>query len=605
MKKNILRKTGALITLIILLAAVFTMPVYANDIHTVEIWVDIHSDGSATIKETWDITMTNSSNTEWYVAKHDLDNMEILDLVVEEIADDGTATPFETLDTWNVNASRTKKSGKCGLVETNGGYEVCWGFGELGRHSYIVSYTITNIVKGYQGGDAMSYNFLSDAAGGADILNIYFSTDDFAMEYPETKVWVFGYEAESSFADGGITILGQERFAASDYAVVMLAFEPGMLSPGDQRSEPLDEIIELNMAGSVWEENPTVSSCSSSSGTIGFGYIIGLIKFMLMIAALLWPFIFIFIFLSLGRLVSGVGSRDNLQQRIVSGSKADYCRELPFYGNLETTYARLCDIRQVKEGVIIGCFLLKWIQALQVEIVMQPAGILKQREETAMRLYPPAADMLPNELRLYNMIKEAAGPDGILQGKEFEKWARKHYSRVGSWLFSCQSAGKSELLNTGVYANIPIKKCFGLINSTVTHVTSHGEEMTNRVFGFKRYLEDFTIINEREAREVELWDQYLIFAQLLGIADRVTEQFKQLYPNYFTQVNAGGYSSTDIFVAATVSRTLAHSMYKGYSSGRSAASSGSSGSSSSGGGGSSSSSGGGGGSSGGGGAGGR
>lgn len=140
----------------------------------------------------------------------------------------------------------------------------------------------------------------------------------------------------------------------------------------------------------------------------------------------------------------------------------------------------------------------------------------------------------------------------------------------------------------------------GLINSTITQVTPYGEEMTNHVFGFKRYLKDFTIINEREAREVHLWDQYLIFAQLLGIADRVAEQFNQLYPNYFTQANTGGYSSADVFVAATVSSTFARSMYKGYSTGRSAASSGSSG-----GGGSSSSSGGGSHSSGGGGAGGR
>jgi len=577
------------------------MPVYANDIYTVEMWMDIHSDGSATIKETWDINMTNSSNTEFYVAKHNLDNMDIRDLVVEEVADDETVTTFETLNTWNVNASRAQKAGKCGLVEASGGYEVCWGFGELGRHSYIVSYTITNIVKSYQGGDAMSYNFLSDAAGGADILNIYLRADDFAMEYPETRVWVFGCEAESSFADGDISILSQSRFGASDYAAVLLAFEPGLLFPTDQRDETLDEIIALNMEGSVWEESPTSSPSATSdfSWTMKFN---SALTTMASIAISLGMCAIFFVIIKVLR--KGIGGGDMLQQKIVSGSKADYCRDLPFQGNLEATYARLYDIRRVEEGAIIGCFLLKWIQTRQVEIVTQSAGILKQREETAIRLYPPASDMPPDERRLYNMIKEAAGSDGILQGKEFEKWARKQYSRVGSWLSSCRSTGKSDLLNMNAYANVPTKKFFGLINSTVTHVTEYGMEMTNRVFGFKRYLEEFTIINEREAREVELWDQYLIFAQLLGIADRVAEQFNRLYPSYFTQANASGYSSSDVFVAATVSGTFARSMYKGYSAGRSAASSGSS-SGSSGGGGSSSSGGGGGGSSGGGGAGGR
>lgn len=408
-----------------------------------DIWVDIHSDGSATIKETWAITMTNSSNTEWYVAKHNLDNMKIRDLVVEEVSEDGILIPFETLSSWDINASRTQKAGKCGLVKASGGYEICWGFGELGRHNYIVTYTITNIVKNYRDGDAMSYNFLSDAAGGADMLNIYLSVDGFAMEYPETRVWVFGYEAESSFADGDITILGQERFGASDYAVVLLAFEPGLLSPADRRSETLDEIIELNMKGSIWDTTPASSSTEFTS----------IIKRMVMAC----PFAFIVLF---GKLAKGSKGRDRLQQRIVSGVKADYCRDLPFQGNLEATYARLYDIHQVQEGALIGCYLLKWIQVQQVELVTQAAGILKQKE-TAIRLHPPAPDMPDNERTLYDMIKSAAGSDGVLQGREFEKWARKHYSRVGSWLLFCQNAGKKELFHMAVYECIPIKKLGG------------------------------------------------------------------------------------------------------------------------------------------------
>ena len=592
MKKNVLKTVGALFTLLILMAAAFTISAYANSINTVEMWVDIHNDGSATIKEVWNITMTNSSNTEWYVAKHNLDQMEILDLIVNEVASDGSMIPFETLTTWNLNASREEKAGKCGLVETNGGYEVCWGFGELGRHEYIVTYTITDIVKSYQGGDAMSYNFLSDASGGADVLNIYLSADDFVMEYPETRVWVFGCEAESGFEDGGIAVMSQGRFSSNDYAAVLLAFEPGLLSPKDQRSETIDEIIELNMEGSIWDQK---EGDQSSFMTPAYTFRV----FGSTLPTLIFYVIFMGIIL---RPMLRRKSQATLSQKIPSASQIDYCRELPFMGNLGATYTRLYDIGKVEESAMIGCYLLKWIQTQQVDIITQPAGLLKQREDIAIRLRPPAPDMTDHELRLYKMVKESAGRDGILQNKEFEKWARKKYSTVSSWLSSCQRAGKAELKRMGVYTEVPVKRFLGLSNYTVTKVTPYGEEMTIRVFGFKRYLKDFTIINEREVREVELWNQYLIFAQLLGIADRVAEQFKQLYPNYFTQANAGGYSYADVYVAATVSRSFAQSMYKGYRAGRSASSGGSS---SSGGGGSSSSGGGGGASSGGGGAGGR
>lgn len=593
MKKHLLRKTGALAVLVLLFAALFALPASANDIHTVEVWVTLHRDGSATVKETWDITMTNASNTEWYVAKHNLDNMEITGLTVQEVAQDGTLITFQTLTRWNLDATRAQKAQTCGLVETNGGYEVCWGFGTLGRHSYIVTYTITNLVKSYQGGDAMSYNFLSDADGGADALNIYLSADGFAMEYPATKVWVFGYEAESGFVDGGISILGQGRFGAGDYAVVLLAFEEGLLAPADRRGEALDDIIERNMKGSVWEA-PGASPGADSGGswTVRFDPLSIIIPLVLI-------YVVIFGFFSLAFKRGGKGT---LHQKIVSGAAAEYCRDLPFQGDLEATYTRLHDLGQAEEGTIIGCYLLKWVQARQVEIIAQPAGLLRRREEPAIGLHPPAPDMPQHERQLYRMLTEAAGPDGVLQSREFEKWSRKRYSRVGGFLSSCQSAGKRSLLDMQAYTTVNVKRFFGLITSTVLQVTEHGMEMTNRAFGFKRYLWDFTILNEREAHEVHLWNQYLIFAQLLGIADRVAEQFAKLYPDSFAEMNAGGYGFSDSFAAEVVSRSFARSMYNGYRSGRSAAESSSG---SSGGGGSSSSSGGGGGSSGGGGAGGR
>ena len=35
---------------------------------------------------------------------------------------------------------------------------------------------------------------------------------------------------------------------------------------------------------------------------------------------------------------------------------------------------------------------------------------------------------------------------------------------------------------------------------------------------------------EREYFEVKTWEEYLIFAQLMGIADKVAEQFSKIYP---------------------------------------------------------------------------
>ena len=51
------------------------------------------------------------------------------------------------------------------------------------------------------------------------------------------------------------------------------------------------------------------------------------------------------------------------------------------------------------------------------------------------------------------------------------------------------------------------------------------------ICGLKKYLKDFSLIHEREAVEVHLFEDYLIIAQMLGIAKKVANQFKELYPN--------------------------------------------------------------------------
>ena len=53
--------------------------------------------------------------------------------------------------------------------------------------------------------------------------------------------------------------------------------------------------------------------------------------------------------------------------------------------------------------------------------------------------------------------------------------------------------------------------------------------------GLKKYLKDYTLIKERKALEVHLFEDYLIFAQIMGIAKTVAKQFKDLYPEIAAQ----------------------------------------------------------------------
>ena len=52
------------------------------------------------------------------------------------------------------------------------------------------------------------------------------------------------------------------------------------------------------------------------------------------------------------------------------------------------------------------------------------------------------------------------------------------------------------------------------------------------LIGLKNFLLNYSNIEEKMNIEVQIWENYLIFANLLGIADKVKKQFKKIYPDY-------------------------------------------------------------------------
>ena len=51
------------------------------------------------------------------------------------------------------------------------------------------------------------------------------------------------------------------------------------------------------------------------------------------------------------------------------------------------------------------------------------------------------------------------------------------------------------------------------------------------LYGFKKYLEEFSLMDNKEIKDLKLWNEYLIFAALFGISDKVFKQLKELSPN--------------------------------------------------------------------------
>lgn len=270
----------------------------------------------------------------------------------------------------------------------------------------------------------------------------------------------------------------------------------------------------------------------------------------------------------------------------------DYYRDIPLGGDIPALYAALtiADITDA-ESNILGAYLLKWLHKGMVEIknVKKQGikGVLGAEAPSIVLLKaPPASE--PLESDLYQMLSRASGDDNILQEKEMYRWSQKNYSTYRIWLMQVEKAGRLSLRRMHCMGYIYMPSAFSLSLIEKEAFTEIGRQEIMNLFGFQNYLEDFTLMQEREPVEVTLWNDYLIIAQLFGRADKVAETFVNLNPSHFKDscYHYDNYNLSSTFIVlSTVSRASASGMRRGSSAASVSASSGGGGSSSSGGGG--------------------
>lgn len=179
----------------------------------------------------------------------------------------------------------------------------------------------------------------------------------------------------------------------------------------------------------------------------------------------------------------------------------NYTREIPNWVNLETAYSSLyynsnIKKKDLKKG-IIGAFLLKWYYNDNIIITNSSNSVFN------IDLKDGSFEKTKREQELYDMLKQAAGGNNTLDSNELKTWSKKNINAMELW-----------------YSRL-------LFNSFESDLKQEAEIL----LGLKNFLLDYSLIDERSHIEVKVWESYLIYAQLLGITDKVNAEFKKLYPD--------------------------------------------------------------------------
>lgn len=546
--------------LIIIFSFLFITNVKANTINKINMDVYIDQNGNAHITEVWDATL--SQGTEGYRAFSGLEDKKISNFTVT----DDTGRTYETIGAWNTSASFNNKSYKCGYNYTYSGVELCFGISKYGHRKYTLKYDISNFVTQYTDTQGIYFDFINFDFSVDDVIIKIHSDIPFSLD--NSRIWGFGYEGRDVFEDGNIMMYSDGTLYSSDYMTILVRFESNLFNTQSKSDRSFDEIHDEAFEDIPDDERPDVDNNSFKNQTF-VEKIASVISFIFTI--LLNPATIIIFISYLFARKKGFSSTHYEYEGKKSISEKDimYYRDIPCNKDLEYAYFvcknySLVSDKNLKKG-LMGAIILKWIKNKKITVTKTKKGLFSIKDNNyALDFTNMTSADNEFETELYNMMNSAAGLNKVLEPKEFEKWSKNHYTKIDSWYSSLQTKQERELISKGLITetNKEEKGFLGIkLNKKIKTLTAKLKEEAEHLVGFKKFLLDFSIMPEREYKEVTVWEEYLIFANLLGIADKVSEQFSKIYPKFNEE------ASFDVDTSRVVAMSFVNDSFKGYDRG--------------------------------------
>ncbi|ACL20459.1 ribosomal protein S14 [Desulfitobacterium hafniense DCB-2] len=489
--------------LILCFALLFALPLpafAANQVNTMDIQAVIYEDGSMYVTQVWEGDF--DEGTESYIPMNAPDYLTASQLTVSD--QNGS---YETVSDWNIDWSFEEKARKCGIHDTDSGYEICFGISRYGQNRYAIEYKLDNAVGGYSDRDGVNFRFVNDGMNTTptDVKVEIRLADGTPITDETADIWGFGYDGQVEFSDGAILAYTESPIAPENHVTVLFSLEKGILSPSRQEQGSFEEVKETAFSGSDYDDTGEEVSTFEAIVTM-------LLSIGLPIGLMIWFF--------------RMKKKRAEKKRQRFAERFGYFRDIPNDGNLSATYAlgRLFDV--CEDGAILSTGMLRLIQlGCLSPVETQQVGLMGQTRETvSLRLVGSNhSSMNEYDEYLYTVLESAAGSDSTLQAKELEHFASQNDKLLRAYIQKCESAGRAWLNQ-----KICLKRWD--MPAKLTDLTPTGEQELGELMGLKRYLTDFSLIAERGVKEMPIWRELLTYAMLFGIADQVAEQMKELYP---------------------------------------------------------------------------
>ena len=500
---------------IIFTLVLFLVPsiILANEINNIDMKIYVDNKGTAHVTEEWTTNLTQG--TEGYKPYYNLGESKISNF---KVSMNGKEYTYNS--DYDINASFNEKKYKNGFHYIDNGVELCFGITNYGKNTYILSYDISNFVVNTSDGYQMIYWTLFPYDYNPSPERVYIKIySDF--KYADTlDVWGYGkYGAPTYVYDGYIEMDSESTVTSSEYMTILVKFPENTFTLDTAVDKTFDEY--LNMAN----EGATTYKVQKKN------FFQKLLSYIPVLISIFIPFAIVFIAIR-SSIVNGYGYKNN---KVINKKETPLFRDIPcnkdiYYANTLTKLNNEI-FTGYKETNIFGAIILKWVKENKVKFINQTKGVFdKETSSIDLTLNPTFDNVLEKEL--FDIMHEASA-DGILETKELEKWCNKNYSKFFNLFERINTVEIHKLKNDNhIYNRTDKNECKkkNVMDDTIY-------EDSTKLYGLKKFLEEFSRIDTREVLEVHIWDEYLMFAYIFGIADKVAKQLKNLYPEVLEDPN--------------------------------------------------------------------
>ena len=468
-------------------------------IHSLDIRVVLSRNGDAHITETR-VMDIDSEGTECYIGLGNMGGSEVRDLQVS----DENGLEFTNIGSWDVDRSRDWKAGKCGIVYKHNGYELCWGLGDSGSRTYTTRYVITSLVHAYPDADAIRHVFLDqDVSPKPDIARLSIEAEDSTLFSEENcGIWGFRFGGELSFEDGKIIVHNTEPFDYRGALYIMVRFDKGLFEPTIQEDDTFEHKKELAFEGSDYTSDDEEWTWEDTLILL----FLALSFFVVPVIGLVWYFLYVW------------RARKKVNKNLL------WYRDIPLNGNLQQANDMINAYKYFSTDYnnLLSACILKLIDmgAISIEQRLNSKG--KTDQLFVIHELKDQGDQPLLLRKIHSMFKTAAGDDTVLEPKELRSFMR---------------SSKNESITDSFINTLHTK----------TSISNYKERLDDvrQVFGLKKFLKEFSLLNERHVNEVSLWKDYMIYATLFGIADQVIKDMKKINPEYFNMDQVAAQMAND------------------------------------------------------------